>query len=295
MSLHAERPGFTRLTAVTKSNKGEISNYEAVQIMYTVYRSIEEDGNEHGRDLVFRIRRDFDVFPPLMLGRRITWPRPLPDVYILILDSVSRRVMRRFAPNVFRLLRKHLPHHHATNFDTFHTLCAGGTLGTVYPMFHGGLSVKGAPSWCSQGISDVQSSWKVNHSAVNECFDPSRRILKLARDAGFAVGLSTNLLFQMYNAFGDPHHATGPSLCVLDSFFSREAVNAEDSFNFANDMIQCPDQFCHGRSNYARKILAWNSEFFRTYPDHPKFLASMLHGAHGHFLDAWGVPQDPCK
>lgn len=246
--------------------------HEAVQVFYN---EAGRDGDEvMATDLLFTVRRDFFTFPvwPAMLNQRARRP----DVYVIILDSVSRRTLRRFAPSIHAIFQRDQAYHHAFSFPNFHTICGGGTLGTVYPMLHGGIGVHSTPAWCSEGLSD-KPAWTQNYSTLAECYDPKRRILKLARDAGFVAALSTNLLLQLYNDEHDPHHATCPALCNLTCLQDPPCIKR---FDYANDIARCSDHICFGRDRYAKKIFNFNEEVFAQYSDHSKFLLSMLHGAH---------------
>lgn len=255
---------------------------ECVQMYY----SQEEHGTNFRfwkYELLFNVFREFAAFPPLPNGQRSVHPGLQPDVYVLILDSVSRRTMRHFMPAVHNIFHKDLPDHLSFHFPSFHTICGGGTLSTVYPMFHGGVNVRGTPKWCSEGMQD-SLPWKHNYSTNEACYDPRRRILKLAREAGYVVSLGTNLLFQLYNDLEDPHHATCPAVCASINELGDFSIDANFSLP-DNAASACLDSLCFDRETYAKKVLEFNQDVFKSYPDYPKFVVSMLHGAHRSAVD----------
>lgn len=145
---------------------------------------------------------------------------------------------------------------------------------TMFPMLHGGFSVNHAPEWCLTGMRG--RPWSPNYEGeVERCFDPSRRMMRRARQAGYVVGASTDIWLMKFNDARDPHHVAAPGPCGLEKAWDRTTNRTQVGWG-----AWCTDMQCFGRETNAEKLLKFNDELFGLYKDTPKFLVSWLMGAH---------------
>ena len=93
-----------------------------------------------------------------------------------MLDSTSRRVARRFAPQLVHRLAQDHPHHRAFIFQRHHTVSSGTTKSVLIPMFHGGI-LDTAPAWC---YADPAADVSPRHCTERTLFGFSRIQCRIA-------------------------------------------------------------------------------------------------------------------
>ncbi len=145
-----------------------------------------------------------------------------------------------------------------TGYEGFHTVSIGGTVPALFSMLHGGFGVREHPDCVSRVMGTVDRFAMYNE--ISPCFNRSRQILKVARDAGYMVGASTNLALLHYIDLSDPHHMAAPAMC--------DPREADGQLRWKN----CGLTDCLGRAPYVQQILQFNKNLHIDYQDVPKFL-----------------------
>ena len=215
--------------------------------------------------LLFRFYRNFTLHP------WSTEPRAGPDIYLIILDSTSRGALRRYAPRVTAFFERNHGHHRSYVFRRFHTISAGGTRSTLYPMLNGG-AIASPAHWCSRNISsdEVMGARMTQNTTLpilRGCFEPHRRIYHRAKANGFVSAVSSCRVML-------------PLLVLPDDvdYYFPAAMCREWSLH-GHLRHSCRDFYCMGDRSYAETLFEAHEKFFLAYADKRKILATHIESA----------------
>lgn len=216
--------------------------------------------------LLLRTRRNFTAHP-LRQG-----PARGPSIYFIILDSTSRDVVQKFAPDLRALFNCEHRNHIGHVFRKYHTLGPAGTLHNLGPVLNGGVP----RNQCNR---TRQTTGFDRHEHLRKCIKPHRRIFRRAKDKGFVSLISScRMPLPTMVLPEDVDHYTPGGLCTNRGL--EEAIRIRTHL-----LHSCREAYCMGGMTYTETLLRANEAFQKVYEDRQTLIMTHLEASHATVLD----------